>query len=35
MPEFHFLPDESLEKAGALEKLFASLDRDKGKSSNG
>jgi ribosome-binding factor A len=31
MPEFHFLPDESLEKAERLEKLFASLDKDKGK----
>ncbi len=31
MPEFHFLPDESLEKAERLEKLFASLDKDRGE----
>jgi ribosome-binding factor A len=31
MPEFHFLPDESLEKAERLERLFASLDKDKEK----
>jgi len=27
MPEFHFLPDETLEKAARLEKLLESLDK--------
>lgn len=30
MPEFHFLPDETLEKAERLESLFESLDKGKG-----
>jgi len=29
MPEFHFLPDETLDKAARLEKLLESLHRDK------
>ena len=29
MPEFHFLPDDTLEKAARLEELLESLDRDK------
>jgi len=27
MPEFHFLPDESLDRAARLEALFQELDR--------
>jgi len=27
MPEFHFLPDDSLEKAAKMEALFQELDR--------
>jgi ribosome-binding factor A len=29
MPEFHFLPDDTLERAERLENLFDSLHRDK------
>jgi ribosome-binding factor A len=29
MPEFHFLPDETLDKAARLEELLDSLHRDK------
>ena len=31
MPEFHFLPDETLERAERLETLFDALHRDEGK----
>ena len=33
MPEFHFLPDETLERAERLETLFESLHKDNGKES--
>ena len=33
MPEFHFLPDETLERAERLETLFDALHKDKGKES--
>jgi ribosome-binding factor A len=33
MPEFHFLPDETLDKAEHLENLLESLHKDKGKES--
>jgi ribosome-binding factor A len=33
MPEFHFLPDETLEKAERLETLLKSLDQGKDKES--
>ncbi len=33
MPEFHFLPDETLERAERLETLFDELHRDKSKDS--
>jgi ribosome-binding factor A len=33
MPEFHFLPDETLDKAERLESLIRSLDNDKGRES--
>ena len=33
MPEFHFLPDETLERAERLETLFDALHRDEGKES--
>jgi ribosome-binding factor A len=33
MPEFHFLPDQTLEKAARLEKLLESLDRKRGDES--
>lgn len=29
MPEFHFLPDQTLEKAARLEKLLESLDKTR------
>jgi len=29
MPEFHFLPDETLDKAERLESLFESLEKGK------
>ncbi|MEJ2070982.1 MAG: 30S ribosome-binding factor RbfA [Syntrophobacterales bacterium] len=29
MPEFHFLPDETLDKAARLDELLESLHRDK------
>ena len=29
MPEFHFLPDDTLERAERLENLFDSLHKDK------
>ena len=33
MPEFHFLPDETLDKAERLETLIESLHKGKGKES--
>jgi len=33
MPEFHFLPDQTLDKAARLEELLESLDRDSGDKS--
>ena len=33
MPEFQFLPDETLERAERLETLFDALHRDEGKES--
>jgi len=33
MPEFHFLPDETLERAERLETLFDALHKGKGKES--
>lgn len=33
MPEFHFLPDETLEKAARLEELLESLDKGTDKES--
>lgn len=33
MPEFQFLPDETLEKAERLERLLESLDKGKDKES--
>ncbi len=33
MPEFHFLPDQTLDKAARLEELLDSLDRDSGDKS--
>ena len=33
MPEFHFLPDETLERAERLETLFEALHRGEGKDS--
>jgi ribosome-binding factor A len=30
MPEFQFLPDETLERAERLERLMASIDQEKG-----
>jgi ribosome-binding factor A len=33
MPEFHFLPDETLDKAERLEALLNALHRDKDKRS--
>lgn len=33
MPEFHFLPDQTLDKAARLEELLESLDKDKGEES--
>ncbi len=31
MPEFHFLPDETLERAERLESLFETLHKGEGK----
>lgn len=33
MPEIHFLPDETLERAERLERLMESLDKGKGQES--
>ena len=33
MPEFHFLPDQTLDKAARLEKLLESLDKKNGEES--
>ena len=33
MPEFHFLPDQTLDKAARMEELLESLDRDNGDKS--
>jgi ribosome-binding factor A len=33
MPEFHFLPDETLDKAARLEALLESLDKESGDES--
>lgn len=33
MPEFHFLPDQTLDKAARMEELLESLDRDSGEKS--
>ncbi len=33
MPEFHFLPDQTLEKAARLERLLESLDHKSGDES--
>jgi ribosome-binding factor A len=35
MPEFHFLPDETLERAERLERLMESIDKEKGREQGG